>query len=247
MIAHTPTAAACCCAVVLFDFVVLLFCCFVVLLLLWCCTVRPQATAGGCGSRTRPRTRRAGTTSRLPSPHAWPVAQQHNERQFVAIGKGLCHLVCTYCTVLPAGAELHRACRQANETGLDAADDLLNGCFQAPTAWERASAAETVAVMTDYMVEHGYDLVDWTGYPTTWGRWAPQSINHRRAFSDGRGLQSLQLLAFLAAAQNASGALPATADRAMRRRRWAASYVMMTGRAANRVKKLGSGQLSRFL
>jgi hypothetical protein len=43
----------------------------------------------------------------------------------------------------------------------------------APTATERAAAAETVAAMLDYMLENDYSLRDWTGYATTWGRWAP--------------------------------------------------------------------------
>jgi len=45
-----------------------------------------------------------------------------------------------------------------------------------------------------------------TGKPTTWGRWGPSDVNERRAFSDERGLQSLQILAFLAAAFNATSA-----------------------------------------
>ena len=42
------------------------------------------------------------------------------------------------------------------------------------------------------------------GFPTTWGRWSPDYVNGWRAFSDERGLQSLQALAFLEAARNAS-------------------------------------------
>ena len=37
----------------------------------------------------------------------------------------------------------------------------------APTADERAAAAETVAQMVDYMLESGYNLKDWHGYDTT--------------------------------------------------------------------------------
>jgi len=40
-----------------------------------------------------------------------------------------------------------------------------------------------------------------------WGRWAPDIVNVWRPFSDERGLQSLQLLTFIQAAQNVSAAL----------------------------------------
>lgn len=51
-------------------------------------------------------------------------------------------------------------------------------------------------------------MIDVTGQPTQWARWGPQDVNGRRAWSDERGLQSLQIIAFLAAAINASGAEP---------------------------------------
>eukprot|EP01043_Picozoa_sp_COSAG02_P081857 COSAG02_NODE_20218_length_842_cov_1.419919_1_plen_208_part_10 len=82
--------------------------------------------------------------------------------------------------------------------------------------------------MVDYMLAGDYSLRDWHGYPTTWGRWAPQIVNHFRPFSDERGLQSLQILAFLNAALNVSSLLPDTPLRAIRRKRWAASYSELT-------------------
>jgi hypothetical protein len=72
----------------------------------------------------------------------------------------------------------------------------------APTLAERKAAAKTVADMATYMVEHGSNLQDWTGFPTTWGRWSPDYVNEWRAYSDERGLQSLQILAFYEAARN---------------------------------------------
>jgi hypothetical protein len=45
----------------------------------------------------------------------------------------------------------------------------------APSAAERASAAETVAQMVDYLLANGYNLRDWTGYDTTV---SAKSINH---------------------------------------------------------------------
>lgn len=56
-----------------------------------------------------------------------------------------------------------------------------------------------------YLFKHNsstrsYYLIDHTGTPTTWGKWAPAVVNFDRAFSDERGLQSLQMLAYIAAA-----------------------------------------------
>ena len=31
--------------------------------------------------------------------------------------------------------------------------------------------------MLDYMLENDYSLRDWTGYATTWGRWAPRGAH----------------------------------------------------------------------
>ena len=39
-----------------------------------------------------------------------------------------------------------------------------------------------------------------TGKPTTWGRWDQAGVNGQRQYSDERGLQSLQILAYIAAA-----------------------------------------------
>jgi hypothetical protein len=41
-----------------------------------------------------------------------------------------------------------------------------------------------------------------TGNATTWGKWNPEYVNDFRGFSDERGLQSLQILAYLSAAIN---------------------------------------------
>ena len=98
----------------------------------------------------------------------------------------------------------------------------------APTAAERRAAAETVAQMVDYLLDNGFELKDWTGYSTTWGRWSPRLVNHWRPFSDERGLQSLQMLSFLRAAHNVSTELPATPARAARRKRWAAAWADLT-------------------
>ena len=51
----------------------------------------------------------------------------------------------------------------------------------APTAAERSAATNILVQMVDYVVdEGGLNLKDWTGAPTTWGRWAPQYVNGDR-------------------------------------------------------------------
>ena len=98
----------------------------------------------------------------------------------------------------------------------------------APTARDRLAAAETVSDMVDYMLANDYALKDWTGYSTSWGRWAPQFVNHWRPFSDERALQSLQMLAFINAALHVSAALPDDEARATRRARWKRAYTELT-------------------
>jgi hypothetical protein len=73
-----------------------------------------------------------------------------------------------------------------------------------PIAAERETARQLVNDIVGGIVKHRYLLIDHTGLPTTWGRWAPSVINFDRAWSDERGLQSLQMLAYISAGMNAT-------------------------------------------
>ena len=73
-----------------------------------------------------------------------------------------------------------------------------------PKINERNLARKLLLDIVDGIVDHGFNLIDITGDATTWGRWGPQYVNGYRGFSDERGLQSLQILAYLAAAKNIS-------------------------------------------
>ncbi len=75
-----------------------------------------------------------------------------------------------------------------------------------PLAWERALARDLLTAFVGGVVRHGYQLIDVTGNATTWGKWDPAHVNGWRGFSDERGLQSLQILAYLAAAMNVTSA-----------------------------------------
>jgi hypothetical protein len=98
----------------------------------------------------------------------------------------------------------------------------------APSAASRAAGAETVAQMTDYMIENQYVLKDWTGFATTWAKWSPAWVNGRRAWSDERGVQAQQILSFLAAAQNISSLLPSGKRTDARIARWSSAYKELT-------------------
>ena len=63
-----------------------------------------------------------------------------------------------------------------------------------------AEADSAVVDLVWYITVNNFTLIDVTGAPTTWGRWDPATINHvRDNWSDTRGLNSLQMLAMLAA------------------------------------------------
>ncbi len=99
---------------------------------------------------------------------------------------------------------------------------LLAVAQLSPTPSERARATDLLVDVVGGLCEHGYNLIDVTGNPTTWGRWGPEDVNGRRAWSDERGLQSLQILAFLAAALNVTSAAGAAAEAP-----WRAAYAQL--------------------
>ena len=65
-----------------------------------------------------------------------------------------------------------------------------------PKLSERTLARSLLLDIVGGIVDHGFELIDVTGNATTWGRWAPEYVNDYRGFSDERGLQSLQILAY---------------------------------------------------
>eukprot|EP00041_Stephanoeca_diplocostata_P038771 m.1553094 g.1553094 ORF g.1553094 m.1553094 type:complete len:862 (+) comp25268_c1_seq3:151-2736(+) len=71
-----------------------------------------------------------------------------------------------------------------------------------PLEWERTLAKKLLLDFVAGVVKNDYMLIDVTGNATTWGRWSPHYVNDFRPFSDERGLQALQMLAYLSAAAN---------------------------------------------
>jgi hypothetical protein len=71
-------------------------------------------------------------------------------------------------------------------------------------ASEKDSLRTHVRRITDYLIDHGYDLIDVDGAPTRWGRWGEDYF----ATPEGdyeRALRALELLSFLKTAHHITG------------------------------------------
>jgi len=70
----------------------------------------------------------------------------------------------------------------------------------AETPEEKERVYRLIDNITRYIVENGFVLIDVTGKPTTWGIWDPSHLNENTDWYDDRGVNSLQILAFLVSA-----------------------------------------------
>lgn len=61
---------------------------------------------------------------------------------------------------------------------------------------------DKVRLITDYIIDHDYYLIDTDGEPTTWGKW---NFKGMRRFRMDRGLNSLEILSHLKAAYHITG------------------------------------------
>jgi hypothetical protein len=96
----------------------------------------------------------------------------------------------------------------------DTSSDELDGhyfCYAAyydlvaETEEEKREAREVIAAVTDHLIDHDFNLVDHDGKPTRWGVYAPKSLNLDPRWAGQRGLNSLEMLAYLRVAQHATG------------------------------------------
>ena len=76
-------------------------------------------------------------------------------------------------------------------------------CDLLPDAALKQRIAATARRIIDHIIEHGYNLTDVNGKPTTWGKWS-------REYFEGRGksdsaLNAVELLSFLKTAQHITG------------------------------------------
>jgi hypothetical protein len=63
---------------------------------------------------------------------------------------------------------------------------------------------ETARRIMDHILEHGYNLTDVNGKPTTWGKWSREYFESRAGRSDS-ALNALELLSFLKTAEHITG------------------------------------------
>src|SRR5581483_6303895 len=70
---------------------------------------------------------------------------------------------------------------------------------------ERARVREVVRDLTDDLMAHQYNLVDFDGKPTRWGVYSPEALNHDPDWWAERGLKSLSILSYLADAAYITG------------------------------------------
>eukprot|EP01104_Vermistella_antarctica_P006857 TRINITY_DN1754_c0_g3_i1.p1 TRINITY_DN1754_c0_g3~~TRINITY_DN1754_c0_g3_i1.p1 ORF type:complete len:734 (+),score=146.91 TRINITY_DN1754_c0_g3_i1:742-2943(+) len=74
----------------------------------------------------------------------------------------------------------------------------------AETPNEKERAYNLIYDITHYIVENDFYLIDVNGKHTLWGVWAPEVINHKKSWYDDRGINSLQILAWLMSAYRVS-------------------------------------------
>ncbi len=72
-------------------------------------------------------------------------------------------------------------------------------------ARERHLIEATVRRVTDHLLDHGLYLCDLDGQPTRWGVWAPERLNDDPRWRAERGLNSLEMLAYLRVAESLTG------------------------------------------
>lgn len=70
---------------------------------------------------------------------------------------------------------------------------------------ERDLIEKQVRALTDHLIEHNYQLIDWDGKRTRWGFWHPEALNGSPAQSIESGLNALQILSFLKVAHHITG------------------------------------------
>ena len=91
------------------------------------------------------------------------------------------------------------------------------------TAVAQDVALELLHGIVSYVVANNFTLVDVTGEATQWGHWDPPTLNRQRSWSDGRGVNSLQILAYLQAA------LATSPEGSKFRRAYALAHAQLTG------------------
>lgn len=97
---------------------------------------------------------------------------------------------------------------------VDTSSDELDGHYffyglyydlVADTEEEKLRVRDVVTGLTDHLLAHDFNLVDWDGAPTRWAVFGPEHINRDVTWWEERGLNSLSILAYLVTAEHISG------------------------------------------
>lgn len=96
----------------------------------------------------------------------------------------------------------------------DASSDELDGhFFGAAIYYDRVCSTEeerdrvrvVVRRIMDHLITHNYNLVDYDGKPTRWGRFSPDDLNRDPAWHAERGLNCYSILTYLSIAHHVLG------------------------------------------
>ncbi len=77
--------------------------------------------------------------------------------------------------------------------------------YVAETEEEKERVREVVRDLTDHLIEHDFNLMEFDGTPTRWGIYNPDLLNNDKNWWDERGLKSLSMLSYLAVAEHVTG------------------------------------------
>ncbi|MBI5095936.1 MAG: hypothetical protein HZB26_26315 [Candidatus Hydrogenedentes bacterium] len=75
----------------------------------------------------------------------------------------------------------------------------------ADTPEEKDRARKVVTGITDHLLRHGFNYIDWDGKPTRWAIYGPEYLNQDTNFIPGRGLNSLSIMSYLVTAEHMTG------------------------------------------
>mmetsp|Transcript_16502 Transcript_16502/g.30873 ORF Transcript_16502/g.30873 Transcript_16502/m.30873 type:complete len:891 (-) Transcript_16502:148-2820(-) len=96
----------------------------------------------------------------------------------------------------------------------DTSSDTINGHYYAygvildmvaETVDEQDRVYKCIDDITSYIVDNDFYYIDVTGEPTKWGRWNPADLNDNADYYSERGLNSLEILAFLSLGYSVTG------------------------------------------
>ena len=113
----------------------------------------------------------------------------------------------------PRGGEWHLTADQEWEWKGDTSSDEMDGHFFVWPIYydlvaddrEKADIRATCRRVMDRIIRDGFYLLDLDGKPTTWGVWAPEKINDDPDWRNEKGLNALELLAYLKATEHITG------------------------------------------